>query len=265
MNTNTSENKTNTSENKTNETLTKTQYGQFMVLSNDHIGKKFIAGVHYEHNELQFLLKYVIMPGNMIIDVGANIGAHTIPYAKAVGKIGKVFAFEPQSVIRELLLQNIQLNDVREQVTVLDNAVGHKNCHTTLNCNDDEGNPLDYECKRANFGGLNLGKDGEPVAMITLDSIRHIFTQKIKYIKIDVEGAESLVIHGARRLIEDFRPFVFFEHNYKTLTKDMVKMYNLSANIVNFNIFDFFLKELGYERIIKMGNNYLAIPTNIVN
>lgn len=250
---------TTTTPNNTNEVLTETKYGKFVVLKNDYIGKFFVKGTHYEQNVVDMLVQN-LKPGDTVIDVGGHIGTHTIPYAQAVGENGKVFVFEPQSIMNRILKHNIGLNGLTDRVQVFHNAVGHKNCQTTLNCKGDGGIPLNYKAANGNFGGLNLGPKGEPIEMVTLDSMRSLFPNGVKYIKMDVEGAEPLVIFGARRLIEDFRPYVFFEHNYKRITKEMIEMYNLSKNIVNFDMFDFFLKELNYKEIVKHDNNYYAIP-----
>lgn len=241
-----------------NEVLTKTSYGQFLVLRNDYIGRFFVKGIHYETSIVAAMLKN-IMPGDTVIDVGANIGVHTIPYAQAVGKTGKVFSFEPQIVINRLLTENVKMNGLENQVQILRKAVGHTNCQTTLNATLDRVS-LNYKSKSANFGGLNLGPAGEAVEMITLDSMRDQFPNGVKYIKMDVEGAERLVILGAKQLITEFRPYVLFEQNSKTITKEMIKMFNLDNDVVKFNIIDFFLKDLKYKQIVKYEANFYAIP-----
>lgn len=243
-----------------NEVLTKTHYGKFLVLNNDLIGSFFINSIHYEMEMIEVVLKN-IMSGDTVIDVGANLGTHTIPYAIGVGEKGKVYAFEPQSVIHRLLTENVKMNGFEDRVKVFRNAVGHTNCQTTLNAT--LGNrQIDYNdtVKRSNFGGLNLGPAGESVKMVSLDSMRDQFPNGVKYIKMDVEGAEPLVILGAKKLITDFRPFVLFEHNARTITPEMIMMYNLSDDVVNFNIFDFFLKELKYNKIKQYEDNFYAIP-----
>ena len=133
-----------------------------------------------------------------------------------------------------------------------------------MNGYDDRGKVLDYHrSQETNYGGLNLGKHGEKVEMLRLDDLYQegVFGDEgVQYIKIDVEGAEPLVIYGARRLIEDLRPMVFYEENWKKVTKEMIEMFDLSKNISQFNIRDFFLKELKYSKIEKIGSNYLALP-----
>ena len=116
---------------------------------------------------------------------------------------------------------------------------------------------LDYDKDSVtNFGGLNLGPDGEKVNMRTLDSI---FMPKINFIKIDVEGAEKLVIYGARKLIEAYKPLVFYEQNYKTITAEMIDMFKLSKKLINFDLKEFFIRDLEYSHLHKVGANYLAI------
>lgn len=245
------------------EVTSKTKYGTFQVLKSDYIGKRMVNGEHYEGGKINTVLQH-LKPNMTVVDVGANYGVHAIPYGQAIGTEGELYCFEPQGIIYRMLDQNVKVNlldtDImnKDKVHVHHMALGHTNCITTLNGKCDKNKPIDYHrSQETNYGGLNLGLGGEQIEMRTLDSFG---LKKFDYMKIDVEGAEKLVIYGARRTIEDYRPLVFYEENWKTLTKEMINMYNLSKNIINFNIRDFFLKELKYKTIKKVGTNYLAIP-----
>lgn len=240
------------------EVLVDTIYGQYNVLSSDYISKKLLNGVYYEKDKIDKVLSH-LNEGDVVVDVGANLGIHSIPYGKKIGENGKLYLFEPQCVIYNLLEKNVKRNlPTNLQYHLYNCALGHITCNTTMNAKCDKNRIIDYHrSQETNYGGLNLGIGGEHIDMITLDSLK---LDKVNYIKIDVEGAEKLVIYGARRTIEDHRPLVFFEENWKTITSDMIKMYNLSSNIINFNIKEFFLKELNYKNIEKIGSNFLALP-----
>ena len=63
------------------------------------------------------LLSQVLKPGDVVLDVGANIGCHTVPFAKLVGESGRVVAFEPQRLVFQNLCANLALNALRNVVT----------------------------------------------------------------------------------------------------------------------------------------------------
>jgi len=239
------------------EVIYHTEFGQFHALSNDFIGYKMKDGQHFEEKCVKKLLEY-IKPGDIVLDVGAHIGTYTIPFAKAVGPSGKVYSFEPQARMRELLHKNIKANGMEDRVVVNPYAVGHVNKLITMSANTDDSRKVDYNRKEiGNFGGMNVGKGGEQVKMVSLDNI---FFPSVNVIKIDVEGCEPLVIDGAREIIETYKPVVFYEKNHKTITREMIEMFNLSKNLINFDAKDYFIKEKGYHHLENIGFNYIAIP-----
>ena len=63
------------------------------------------------------LLAQVLKPGDVVLDVGANIGSQTVPFAKFVGDSGRVVAFEPQRLVFQNLCANLALNALRNVVT----------------------------------------------------------------------------------------------------------------------------------------------------
>src|SRR5882757_7907517 len=84
--------------------------GYFLVNRHDvFIGKSI--EVYGEHGGLECaFLQRLVRPGDCVIEVGSNIGAHTVGLAKAVGPSGKVYAFEPQRACYALLNSQIALN-----------------------------------------------------------------------------------------------------------------------------------------------------------
>lgn len=91
--------------------LINTRYGQMLINSNDTIIGRYLDlyGEWYQA-ELD-LLKDYIQPGFYCLDIGANVGTHTLFFANIVGKEGRIYSFEPQRVIFQLLSANIALND----------------------------------------------------------------------------------------------------------------------------------------------------------
>lgn len=251
-----------------------TQCGQFTVLKNDFIGKWMMRGEHFEIECVEKLTN-LLSEGDVVLDIGANIGCYSIPFGKAVGASGKVFSFEPQGVIHKILEQNILENGLENVCHAFHSAVGHTAGETTLNARCDRGRELKYDRQEeTNFGGVNLGKGGEKIPMVSVDSFlqgktdfvgsllprRGSHGKPVKMIKIDVEGAERLVIAGAKQTIEEHRPIVFYEDNYKRITQDMVEMYDLREELIRKDLRNYFMNELGYSRIERIKENYLCIP-----
>ena len=248
-------------------TTCETQFGKLSVLKNDFIGK-WLLNPDKKYFEIECIQPLICLlnKGDYVFDIGANIGCYTIPFAQTVGANFKVYAFEPQHIIRNILKQNINDNNLQKIATAYHMAVGHCIGNATLNGKCDQGKELDYDkTEQTNFGGVNIGLGGETIPMISIDEfvegLRLEYNgKKVKMIKIDVEGAEQMVIYGARITIERDRPIVFYEDNYKKLTKDMIEMFNLPNEIINFNIYKYFKDELQYSKIEKIKENYLCIP-----
>ena len=101
-----------------------------------------------EYSELELsTIQQFIKKGDVVFDIGANIGAFSVPLAKKVGPTGKVYSFEPQPYIAELLNQNIKSNKLRN-VKISRKALGSKK--QTLKLDD-----IDYS-RVGNFGGVGL-------------------------------------------------------------------------------------------------------------
>ena len=148
------------------------------------------------------LLTPLLARGDVVIDVGAHIGTHTLPFAHAVGLNGLVIAIEPQRLAHQTLSGNIALNALMN-VRALLTAAGAKAGQTTIA-------QLDPRVAQ-NFGGLPTGRGpGEPIGVVAIDSFGLV---KCRLIKVDAEGAEPDVIAGARETIARCRPLLFLEAN----------------------------------------------------
>ncbi len=167
-----------------------------------HVGHSLDTYGEWAESELQ-LLGALLQPGDVALDVGANLGTHAVFFAQRVGPSGSVFAFEPQRVMHQLLSANATLNGVT-WLRAFHAAVGA--APGALVVPD-----IDYSSP-GNFGGLRLGAwdRGETVPVFTLDALG---LEKCALLKIDVEGMEGAVLDGATRLLTSARPVVFFEHN----------------------------------------------------
>lgn len=150
-----------------------------------------------------------------IIDIGANIGYHTMLFSKLVGNDGIIYAFEPQPQIFTLLSNNISNNN-------LNNVVLYNNA-----CSDEETNvylpkfiiPLQNV---ENLGDITPNynikiNDNYEIKSVIVDKLG---LSKIDFIKIDVQGWEIKVINGLKEILERDKPYLIVEFEYFQLAKD---------------------------------------------
>tara|TARA_R110002050_G_scaffold231229_1_gene366977 strand:+ start:98 stop:1012 length:915 start_codon:yes stop_codon:yes gene_type:complete len=145
-------------------------------------------------------------PGTIAIDVGANLGAHTISMLKGVGKTGKVIAFEPQDRTRASLTRT--LKNLGSNVRVSDKIVYSKNGKVRFASNMTGMSRVLTESEKPPSKKWNVS---EAVPAITLDTFLSNNIKPVSIIKIDVEGSELEVLKGAKKLIKKWRPTIFLE------------------------------------------------------
>lgn len=158
-----------------------------------YLGAEIAEYGHYSPDESAFLVS-LIAPGNIVFDVGANIGSLTIPMARAAGRSGRLFAFEPQRLVFQVLCANIAINSLTNAECFM-MCVGSQQGMLAIP-------ELDPEVVN-NFGGISAGA-GRPVQCIPLDAFAGL--PRIDLIKIDVEGMEREVVLGARTVIAPSSP-----------------------------------------------------------
>jgi len=178
------------------------RHGPMMYLRRDaYVGRSFHEYGEFSEGEVE-IFRSVLRPGDIALDIGANLGAHTIPMARLVGPTGFVFAFEPQRILFNILCGNIALNEL-VNVKAFPFALGRAPGQTRVM-------PLDYGGPN-NFGGISLGGErGEAIPVATLDQIG---LAKPRFIKIDVEGMELEVLLGAKALLARDRPILYVEND----------------------------------------------------
>jgi FkbM family methyltransferase len=161
----------------------------------------------YSEGEVEVFRK-ILKPGDVALDVGANIGAFTVPMAKLVGDTGKVYAFEASEKNVELLRKNVVDNDL-EQVRVIGMAAS------------DTSNPLKVSRLDAfhNYTAMSVAEESIDVAAMRIDDLD---LKKCKLIKIDVDRHELQVIRGARETIMRCRPILYVENEDDNLREALV-------------------------------------------
>ncbi|MBK3773315.1 FkbM family methyltransferase [Azospirillum brasilense] len=153
-------------------------------------------------------LDQFVAPGAVFIDAGANIGLYTLKAARLAGPDGIVVAVEPGTVAADRLAANVALNRFAT-VRLIRKALSDRNGTAVLHHVSAGG-----DLQAFSLLGDSATKEGEEVATVTLDSlVEELNLPRIDCIKMDVEGAEPMVVEGARRSLERWHPTVLFEVN----------------------------------------------------
>ena len=190
------------------------RHGAFAFNVNDrYIGRSLDVYGEWAEGEIDLLFQ-VLEPGDVVVDVGANIGTHTVAFAKKVTDKGVVIAYEPQRLAFQLLCGNVALNALTN-VVCRHAAAGDKAGHVMVPA-------LDPRVER-NFGAVKVtGREsGERVEAMRIDDLG---LQRCKLIKVDVEGAETQVLAGARATIAKHRPVLFVENNTQAGSAAILRM-----------------------------------------
>jgi FkbM family methyltransferase len=145
----------------------------------------------------------VVHDGFVAIDVGAHLGYYALILSRLVGSNGRVIAFEPIPANFRILSENIELNHCKN-VQVVNQAVSDRSGRCGLSPH-----------ALSNSGSFSLLKNGGTktiaVDAVSLDDFLKGWDRQIDFIEIDVEGAEGMVIDGARKTIESYHPILLVE------------------------------------------------------
>jgi FkbM family methyltransferase len=162
----------------------------------------------------QEIFEQIVRPGFIVVEVGANLGGHTVVLSRLVGPQGEVHAFEPQRIVFQTLCANLALNQCTN-VFATQAGVG-ASLGTILV-------PAIDPAVHFNYGGLSLrdSKFGETVPLVTLDSVNLIGCHLLK---VDVEGMEVEVLTGGRETIMTFRPLMYLENDRVDRSEELLTL-----------------------------------------
>jgi FkbM family methyltransferase len=160
---------------------------------------------HYEPHFAE-LFALLVRPGDRCVDVGANVGVHTVRLARLAGRDGAVIAVEPEPGLVRRAQRNILLNNLAN-VRLINAAASDCAGEMSLYRPD----PEDTNRARASLlRHAYLTGDTITVPVVTVDDV--CGDDRVTLIKIDVEGHEAAVVRGAARTIERDAPAVIFEY-----------------------------------------------------
>jgi FkbM family methyltransferase len=139
------------------------------------------------------LLRSLVRPGGVFVDVGAYIGAYTLLAGRVIGAEGRAFAFEPDPRTLPALRRNVLLNGLEDVVRVLDIAAADQNGWSTFYV-------ADRDASTSSLIRPPAGVRGVPVQCARLDDVLRD-EPSVDVMKVDVEGAEVQVLEGAREVL----------------------------------------------------------------
>jgi FkbM family methyltransferase len=159
--------------------------------------------------ELQAAISDLVIPGQVIYDVGASIGFMTLLFARKAGLNGHVFAFEALPANIDRLTRNIELNSFQDRVTVIKAAV------------QDRSGQTDFYPGPSSAMGKVVGSAGRSsieyqssiqVDGVAIDEFIYNSGNPVPVIlKIDIEGGEILALPGMSSLLHEFHPILLVE------------------------------------------------------
>lgn len=147
---------------------------------------------YFEPFETQ-LIQAEVRPGDVVLDIGANIGYYTLILARLVGEAGRVYAFEPDPANFELLQKNLRINGYKNVVLVKKAVSDVSGPLSLFLCPDNKGDHRIYD-----------SHDDRPaidIEAITLDEYFGPEFGRIDFVKMDIQGAEGRALRGMRQLL----------------------------------------------------------------
>lgn len=176
--------------------------------------RQLIDWVTYFHGmyepQMSVLFEKLLGLDGVAVDVGANVGAHTLTLSRLAGANGRIVAFEPNPEIRQKLHRNVQLNALGN-VSIFDCALGKSSEILQLRV------PRKDSAEGSNPGlaslmALDTPHDCVEVVVRRFDDVAdELAIQRLDLIKIDVQGYEQHVLEGMDASLRRFKPAVIFE------------------------------------------------------
>lgn len=156
----------------------------------------------------------IVRRGDTVLDIGANMGAHTLHLSRGVGLQGRVLAFEPQRGVFQLMCANMALNIVTN-VEPHWAAVGSRSGQIIV--------PRLDITSTNNFGALRLGQaeKGDVVRMVAIDELE---LAACSMIKMDIEGMEYEALQGASDTLKRLKPILYIENDGDDRSPDLINL-----------------------------------------
>jgi FkbM family methyltransferase len=192
------------------------------------------------NQEMIDFFKKFIKKGDLVIDIGANIGDTTVPMALAAGSSGVTLGFEPNPYVYKILEKNAALNKEKQNIVPLPYAITVK---------EEEFYYISSEASFAN-GGISPTKNSDHGKFIYPDKIKGVNLQvlleqkyndnlkNLSFIKIDTEGYDKEIIKSISDLIDRYKPVIVAESFKYNTPDEKIELYDVIEKH-NYEIFYF--------------------------
>jgi FkbM family methyltransferase len=182
--------------------ITDTRHGWMFYARHDRfIGPSLELYGEYSRLEIE-IFAHIVGPGDVVVEAGANIGAHTLHLSRRAGTRGRVLAFEPQRQIFQILNANLMIQ-------------GRTNVEAWPICLGREPGIVEFPqiplTDTRDFGFVSPRTTAQRHASVEVRALDSFALPACQFIKIDVEGAEPDVIAGAMATIAAHRPVLCVE------------------------------------------------------
>jgi FkbM family methyltransferase len=213
-------------------------------INKSSVSKSLVFQNDYEFNETS-LVKQLIKPGSIVIDIGSNFGWYSIIFSQLVGVSGKIFSFEPVPETYEELNSNVKLNSCKN-IKTFNLALGNEEGSVNFGVPEFDGS------SGASSQFLKCKKQIQ-VAMRKLDEIiEEQNITNINFIKADIEDGELNMLHGSEKILNKFKPDIMIE---------IVDMHCDRFGYAPIDVYQFLLSK-GYNGLF-IGNEYTKEKTDI--
>jgi FkbM family methyltransferase len=247
-----------------------TEYGRITLYENEvYIGQSFKQGIYWDKNTILKLKEY-IDPDKNILEIGAHCGTSSILYSTFLNNNKKLYAYEPQKNMYNLLVRNINQNNLQHKIIPNNLGVFCYNGKGKMNNIDLDGGGgvvserYNENCNLpCNFGGICLGDSGEDINMTTIDDMK---IEDIGFIHCDAQGSENFIFSKGINTISKYRPVILYENKdlYNTCLYDnIVRSYPEYIQESLFDIKKYCMENLNYSKFIDRFNggiDTLLIP-----
>lgn len=247
-------------EDSTGRNLYKTVYGDYFWLDKNHYLDSEIINTSVWEPKSTSAIKKIVKDGDIVLDVGANIGYYSVLLSKLVGDKGRVIAFEPTKHFGKVLKKNIEANGV-SNVSIQEYALSDKAEEDTIFIGKDSAT--------MNWASDECEKEGSEVIVKKRfdDIVTDLNIDKIDFIKIDVDGHEPAFLKGAIESIKKYKPIILLEIAHLNYLDAGVTAWDFYDFLVDNNMHIYYeddLKECLSKRdfLIRCGN--FAYSANII-
>jgi FkbM family methyltransferase len=223
-------------------------------------------------------------PGNIVMDIGANIGEWTLYMAKMVGDTGRVFSIDPIPSMIKALKKTIAINQL-SQVSITECAISNKIGHTEfvipfnkdnqaesglsyVVTNEESSNPERLMAAKQ-LGGIEIKKIKTiKVPTVTLDElVSEKSIKRLDFIKIDVERHEREVLEGGQQTLKNLKPSLVLEVGNEKRKEDREKIAD-QLRTLDYEIIGIILSggitELTWSKYLEMDSSFISCTANLL-